>query len=374
MASNLTREKNSRETISLRFPAIRGIQAGKEYYITMFPLNLIPRLFLFDESEVPPKLRAQRVLNYARIPAIANYIVNNPTDYVFSSITASIDGNVDFIPYAEQGQFNKVGVLAIPLTARFVINDGQHRRAAIEAALKARPEIGHETISVVLFLDTGLKKSQQMFADLNKHAVPPTKSLGILYDSRDPFARLAVDLAGSVPIFKGLTDFEKTTISNRSIKMFTLSSIYQATKELIGKPSTAKEIAKNDQELAHDYWCEVAKNIPEWRLVIDRRVNSSELRRDYVHAHGVILHALGIAGRALMENYPLEWKQQLEKLNEIDWSRSNVKLWEGRAMIGGRINKSQTNLMLTTNALKTILGVKLTPEEDRIETLFTHVE
>lgn len=373
MASNLTREKNSRETISLRFPAIRGIQAGKEYYITMFPLNLIPRLFLFDESEVPPKLRAQRVLNYARIPAIANYIVNNPTDYVFSSITASIDGNVDFIPYAEQGQFNKVGVLAIPLTARFVINDGQHRRAAIEAALKARPEIGHETISVVLFLDTGLKKSQQMFADLNKHAVPPTKSLGILYDSRDPFARLAVDLAGSVPIFKGLTDFEKTTISNRSIKMFTLSSIYQATKELIGKPSTSKEIAKNDQELAHDYWCEVAKNIPEWRLVIDRRVNSSELRRDYVHAHGVILHALGIAGRALMENYPLEWKQQLEKLNEIDWSRSNVALWEGRAMIGGRINKSQTNLMLTTNALKTILGVQLTPEEERTETLFSHV-
>ena len=373
MASNLTREKNSRETISLQFPAIRGIQAGKEYYITMFPLNLIPRLFLFDESEVPPKLRAQRVLNYARIPAIANYIVNNPTDYVFSSITASIDGNVDFIPYTEKGQFNKVGVLAIPLTARFVINDGQHRRAAIEAALKARPEIGHETISVVLFLDTGLKKSQQMFADLNKHAVPPTKSLGILYDSRDPFARLAVDLAASVPIFKGLTDFEKTTISNRSIKMFTLSSIYQATKELIGKPSTAKEIAKNDQELAHDYWCEVAKNIPEWRLVIDRRVNSSELRRDYVHAHGVILHALGIAGRALMEDYPLEWKQQLEKLNEIDWSRSNVALWEGRAMIGGRINKSQTNLMLTTNALKTILGVKLTPEEERIETLFTRV-
>ena len=155
--------------------------------------------------------------------------------------------------------------------------------------------------------------------------------------------------------------------------MFTLSSIYQATKELIGKSNIAKEIAKNDRDLAHDYWCEVAKNIPEWRLVIDRRVNSSELRRDYVHAHGVILHALGIAGRALMENYPLEWKQQLEKLNEIDWSRSNVALWEGRAMIGGRINKSQTNLMLTTNALKTILGVQLTPEEERIETLFSHV-
>jgi DNA sulfur modification protein DndB len=370
MALDLTHEQTSRETINLQFPAIRGIQAGREYYITMFPLNLIPRLFLFDESEIPPKLRAQRILNHARVPAIANYIVNNPTDYVFSSLTASIDGKVEFTPYAEQGQYNKVGVLVIPLSARFVINDGQHRRAAIEEALKARPEMGHETISVVLFLDTGLKKSQQMFADLNKNAVPPTKSLGILYDSRDPLARLAVKLADSVPIFKGLTDFEKTTISNRSIKLFTLSSIYQATKELIGKSSAAKETAKEDRKRAHDFWCEVANNIPEWRLAIDRRVSSGELRRDYVHAHGVILHALGIAGRALIDQYPLEWKQLLKKLKDVDWSRSNVQLWEGRAMIGGRINKSQTNLILTTNAIKMILGIELTPEEDRIEALF----
>ncbi|MGZ7171623.1 MAG: DNA sulfur modification protein DndB [Halobacteriota archaeon] len=370
MASNLTHEQSSRETINLQFPAIRGIQAGKEYYITMFPLNLIPRLFLFDESEVPPKLRAQRVLNYARVPTIANYLINNPTDYVFSSITASVDGKVEFIPYAEKAHYNKVGVLIIPLSARFIINDGQHRRAAIEEALKARPEIGHETISVVLFLDSGLKRSQQMFADLNKHAVPPTKSLGILYDSRDPFARFAVELADSVPVFKGLTDFEKTTISNRSIKMFTLSSIYQATKELIRLPSTTAEIPKGQQKLAHDFWCEVANNIAEWRLVTDRRISSGELRRDYVHAHGVILHALGIAGRALIDQYPLEWKQILKKLNDIDWSRSNVRLWEGRAMIGGRINKSQVNLILTTNAIKTHLGLKLSPDEERAEVLF----
>src|SRR5690242_15791216 len=31
------------------FPAIRGVQAGREYYVTMCPLRLIPRLFLFNE-------------------------------------------------------------------------------------------------------------------------------------------------------------------------------------------------------------------------------------------------------------------------------------------------------------------------------------
>lgn len=78
------------------FPAIRGVQAGREYYVSMCPLKLIPKLFHFDDSEVEPELRAQRVLNKNRIPSIANYIVENKDNYTFSAITASIDGNVDF--------------------------------------------------------------------------------------------------------------------------------------------------------------------------------------------------------------------------------------------------------------------------------------
>ena len=68
------------------------------------------------------------------------------------------------------------------MSAKFVINDGQHRRAGIEAALRENPELGDETIAVVFFLDVGLRRCQQMFADLNRYAVRPTTSLSILYD------------------------------------------------------------------------------------------------------------------------------------------------------------------------------------------------
>lgn len=370
MASSTQNNYNSLESVNLQFPAIRGVQAGKEYYVTLFPLKLIPKIFIFDESEIPPKMRAQRVLNHARIPQIANYIISNPKDYVFSSLTASIDGRVEFTPFGEKGNFSKIGTISIPLTARFIINDGQHRRAAIEEALKSRPELGNESISVVLFLDSGLKRSQQMFADLNKHAVQPTRSLGILYDSRDPLAKLALELADTVPIFKGLTDFEKSTISNRSIKLFTLSSIYQATQSLLKKTKNSLNISPEEHQTAFDYWDEVAKNIPEWGLIIDRKVTSSELRKDYVHVHGVILHALGIAGKTLLEKSPDTWKQELIKLRSVDWSRSNASLWEGRAMIGGRISKAQMNLVLTSNAIKNILGLPLSGEEQQAEDAF----
>src|SRR5215831_18710948 len=80
------------------FPAIRGVQAGREYYVTMCPLRLIPRLFLFNEEELPPEMRAQRQLNKARVPEIARYIIDNPTSYVFSALTASVDADAQFEP------------------------------------------------------------------------------------------------------------------------------------------------------------------------------------------------------------------------------------------------------------------------------------
>jgi DNA sulfur modification protein DndB len=349
------------------FPALRGTQAGREYYVAMCPLKLLPRIFLFDEAPVPPELRAQRTLNKARIPEIARYILENQQDYAFSAITAAIDGKVQFEPISEDSPDN--GRLIVPMTARFVINDGQHRRAAIKAALEERPELGDETISVVFYLDSDLQRSQQLFADLNKHAIRPTKSLGILYDRRDPLAGLARDLAQNAAPFKGLTELEKTAISNRSIKLFTLSAIYQATGALLNKRKNAP-IDEKEQELALRFWNELVQVTPEWQLVIERQGSSAELRRDYVHAHAVTLHALGIAGCTLLEVHPDDWSQRLQRLRQIDWLRSNVEVWEGRAMSGGQMSKARRNVQATAIYLKTTLGLPLTAAEQKAEERF----
>jgi len=227
----------------------------------MCPLRLLPKLFLYDEDELPAELRAQRPLNRSRIPGIARYILENREEYVFSSITASVDGAVSFQPVQPESD---LGTLNISMTSKFIINDGQHRRAAIEAALLENPDLGEETISVVLFLDGGLQRSQQMFADLNQYAIRPTKSLGILYDLRSPLAQLARSLVDSVAVFRTLTETERTSISNRSLKLFTLSSIYQGTKALLAKKRT-DEVNADDRVLAATFWDEVSKHIPEWR-------------------------------------------------------------------------------------------------------------
>jgi DNA sulfur modification protein DndB len=340
---------------SYTFPALRGLQAGQIYYVAMCPLKLLPKLFLFDEAEVPPELRAQRTLNAARIPEIARYMVHNRRDYAFSAITVSIDGEVE-----------DIGKLVISMTARFIINDGQHRRAAIEMALAEQPDLADETIAVVFYLDAGLKRSQQLFADLNKHAIRPTKSIGILYDYRDPLSCLVRDLIDRIPLFKDFTEKEKTTISNRSTKLFTMSGIYQATGALLGKDK-GDPIRPAEADMARSFWSELANVIPEWGQVLTRQASSAELRRDYVHAHSVTLHAMGLAGRDLLQLHPSDWQQRIKGLRQLDWSRSNTHLWEGRAMSGGQMSKARQNVQLTANLIKTYLGLPLLPDAARLE-------
>ncbi len=348
------------------FPALRGTQAGRSYYVAMCPLKLLPRIFVFDEAPIPPEFRAQRTLNLARVPEIARYIVENRYDYSFSAITVSIDGDVRFEPANTNADMADIGRLIVPMSAHFIINDGQHRRAAVEEALQEHPDLGDETIAVVFYVDAGLKRSQQLFADLNKHAVRPTRSLGILYDNRDPLACLSRELAERVVYFKGLTEMEKTTISNRSIKLFTLNGIYQATGALLGKNKNVI-ITEEEKELSCLFWTKLGRMIPEWQLVVNRKVSSAELRHDYVHAHSIVLQSIGVAGKALLQKHPQDWEDHLYPFQDVDWLRSNVELWEGRAMAGGQMSKARQHVQLTSNLFKSILGLTLTPEESKLE-------
>lgn len=349
------------------FPAIRGIQAGREYYVTMCPLKLLPTMFRNGENDLPPELRAQREMNKGRIPPITRYVLENQDNYIFSAIAASIDSEVEFEAYGTDTVGRKIGTLCVPMDAQFIINDGQHRLAAIKEALKGNSSLEYDTISIVLFVDSGLKNSQQMFADLNRYAVRPTKSLGILYDHRDPMARLANKLIKEVLVFKGMTEKAKSSISNRSRKLFTLSSIYQATKRFLQKKD-GEAISSKEEKLAFDYWEAIARNMPDWLDAVNRKVSPCELRSDYVHAHGIALQALAIAGNSLTKLHPNDWKRKLSNIKKIDWSRANASLWEGRALVGGSLNKSQKNVILTANIIKKVLGLSLDPNEEAVET------
>lgn len=353
-----------------KFPAVRGMQAGRPCYIAMCPMRLIPKLFVFDEDVVPPELRAQRRLNEVRVPDIAHYLIENPESYTLSAITASIDGKALFEPMADTGPAVNLGLLSIDMDTQILVNDGQHRRAAIEMAVKEAHELGYDNIPVLFFIDEGLKRSQQMFADLNKHAVRPSDSLSTLYDHREAASALARYVYDHVPCFKSLTDLEQTSLSKRSSKLFTLSAIKLASKALLKKGPKDK-ISADEMVLAARYWEAVCVNMPDWQNALNKTVSTCDLREQYIHAHGLGLASLGAAGADLLRQFPDSWETKLEALKDIDWSRSNTALWKGRAMDArGVISKTKNNTVLTANIIRKALGVSLNADDQQIEDQF----
>lgn len=238
----------------------------------MCPLRLIPKIFLFDEEEIPAEHRAQRILNKSRIPEITNYIIENQSDYVFSSLTASIDGDIEFHPFSSDQSFQDLGQLRISLDSKFLINDGQHRRSAIEEALKLSPDLGHETISVVFYHDQGLRNSQQIFSDLNRHAVNTTSSIGILYDHRDKLALVTKEIVEENNLLVRYTDKEKVNLSKNSPKILALNHIFNTNLRLLGK-TKGDLITENEEQFLKEFWAILCDTIVEWNLVYNKELS-----------------------------------------------------------------------------------------------------
>ncbi len=346
-----------------RFSVVKGIQAGREYYIGMVPLKMISRLFPDEDEYVLPEYRAQRKINASRIPVIRKYILDNRDEYVFSALTASIDGKITFLP-AEKN--SDIGILEVSMDARFLINDGQHRKAAILDALREDETLGDETISVVLFEDLGLTRSQQIFTDLNKHAVRTSNSISELYDSRDDLAVVTRSVVSKVGFINAYTDKEKDILGKFSSNLFTLNTFYTANKKILQRAAITKET----EAFLTDFWSNVAANLLQWNELMRKEISKVDLRENYIITQAVVIQALGRVGNYYYGHRKINMKESLKKLQKIDWKR-NADQWYLRVIrANGRMINNETAVILTSNVIKQALSIPLDKDEKEREARF----
>ena len=348
---------NLEESMFYRFPAMRGIQANSEYFVCMIPLGVLSKIFIEDSSDVLPEFRAQRKLNEQRIPEIRDYIINNRDSYVFSALAASVDEEIAFFPTRESGN---IGELEVDMTATFLINDGQHRKAAIIEAIEFDESLKDETIALVLYRDKGLARSQQMFTDLNKHAVNTSKSLNTLYDSKDPMAVMTKQVVAQVPFLRKYTDKEKDNLANYAAKLFTLNVFYDVNKRIIKNPVDIEE----ETRFLVDFWTTIVVNMRDWNDMDKGELSKKELREAYISLRGITLHAFGKLGAYFFSHPQYDIHKYLTGLSKIDWSRSNLECWENRAITDkGRINRNEKGIFLTYIQIKRLLNLEIDSEE-----------
>lgn len=346
-----------------RFPAVKGLQAGKAYYIAMIPLRLLGRLFGNDDEYVPPEYRAQRRLNTARIPVIKDYILDNRNSYVFSALAAAIDGEHEFVASDGSGD---LGILEVSMDARFMIVDGQHRKASIIEAIGEDESLSTETISVVLYEDKGLEHSQQMFTDLNKHAVKTSNSIAELYDSRDALAVITRRVISEIDFFNQYTDKEKDILGKFSSNFFTLNTFYKANKKILKRA----ECDDSTEEFLKRYWSAIAKHIVPWNELSNKVLSKVDLREQYIVTQAIIIQALGVLGNYYFTHSEVDLEQSVSKIANVDWLRS-ADCWKDRVIrANGKIINSTDAARLACNVIKMVIGIPLDNEDQSYEDKF----
>ncbi|GIK75003.1 MAG: hypothetical protein BroJett021_39910 [Chloroflexota bacterium] len=349
------------------FPALRGRQGEHDYYLILCPLYLAPRIFLFDGVQAPPNWPPRPSLDPSKVEKLAQFIQSHPADYVLAPLVATVATEVDFAPANDA--FPEIGTVKIPLRAKLFVQDGQHRRAAIEQLLTSTLGLDENTIAIMLIPDPELKRSPAVFTALNQGYVQSNASRRIAQDLAKPLAAVVRRIAEEAPIFRGRVDYEHTTISNRSVALFTINAVFQATQALLNV-GDQEAISEAQTELALKFWTLLGRLIPEWRSVINGDVSPALLRPHYVHVHSVTLLAIGRAGAALIAAFPDDWQTKLAPWATLDWSRKNPA-WEGRAMLQGRMSKQHLSIQLTANYLKQALGLSLIEKEKEGEKLLS---
>jgi DNA sulfur modification protein DndB len=348
--------------MKVKFPAMQATIGQRIYYACVMKLSAIPKMFTFtDWIEFTAEDREQRVLNKKRIPDIARYILDNEDGYLFSSITASYKCQVRFEAVNSDG----LGFLEMDLEeANFVINDGQHRCAAIAQAIKENPALREESISVLLFPYESKQRVQQMFSDLNRYVVKTAKSLDILFDQRDLLAKVTLEVCESVPAFQGMVDRDNVSLPARSEKMFTLSSLYDANQELLAEKRNGDDAFFNELVTTGvDYWTTVSRFMPDWQRV-KNGLRPIELRQENISTHSVVLRALGGLGAEVMKQFPTDWKNRLADLTAVNWSKKNRE-WENVCMVANSVVSNRQARLATKAYLKRKLALSLTEAEEK---------
>jgi DNA sulfur modification protein DndB len=190
-------------------PCLRGTFGNWVTYTCSMKLKDIAELVKFatelHQSERLSEM-IQRELNDTRAEEIAIYLKSREDRFFSSLVVAVYDGEptwhdigglkpnreelceVEMPDYATE----TLGFLSITRDEKMFALDGQHRLAGIIKAIKSKPSLADDLLSVIVVAHKnsaeGIRRSRRLFTSLNKEAQPVSKETKIALDEDDECA------------------------------------------------------------------------------------------------------------------------------------------------------------------------------------------
>jgi DNA sulfur modification protein DndB len=353
-------------------PAMRAKMGDLEYFVSAVTLGEAARMIDYVEeiddwtSETPSQLKLQRKLNIQRVEREMVPYLTTSKHRFYSSLTVEIrpapfgenEGTIAFERLQSFPGGIEFGTLTLDGTESLYALDGQHRLKSIERAIRHKPELARDHISLILVPFRDITRSQTLFSDLNRYAKPPSKSLSLLFSHDDPIARVAKTLADQVPLLRNRTNMETTSLSSNSRYFITLSTLHEMTKAFLGdRPLADGESESSAVADQSEIWGELTKAFVEWGMVAAGEEHPAYLRQQFLHMHGVAHQGIGRAVARARAQLGPGWREAVATLGRLDWRLTNLE-WHGVALHGGRVHNTDTSVRMLSELLQVKLGLR----------------
>lgn len=353
----------------IEFPAVKGEQAGRAYYMATVPFSVLGRLLQLDTAGGVLE-RSQREVNETRANKVKKYILENPTAYIIPSLTGVINvddiADIEFISPVNE-QFKAVGTLSVPMDATIKLFDGQHRATGIIQSIKDNSSLKNELVPIMLFTNMSLEERQQAFSDINGTAAKPQQSLSDSYNSRDSLPMLAKHIAMNCSVFNGLIEYERNSITEKSDKLFPIKTIKDASQKFLGI-TKVDVITEEQKELCVKLWKQIGKEL-NWSIddITSIGLDVKQIRTDTIKTHTIMINALALAVSCVIKSIDFD-EIDFSKLQMLDFKRDSSDFLDRCVdSKNGSMITNSTALKLTANKVIVCLGGTLNDEQIAIE-------
>jgi len=385
-------------------PALRAKMGDRIYYISFMKMGDIANRVKFAEdihkSDTLNRLLQRRLSD--RSIDIAKYLENQEQRFFNTIIIGVYGGAPQWLELAVSKNARldpnnlpeeidgTVGFLSLSGQEKLFAIDGQHRVAGIHLAIKDKPTLKDEEVSVIFLSakkdDESMKRTRRLFSTLNRYAKAVSKRDIIALDEDDVVAIIIRQMLDDYKLFSGkrinTAVLGKGIPTNDKDSITTLVTIYDALNIFLMDKSDkdwkrflnvrpGEEVVEDYSKRATEYFDALQKYFHDLKLVGKEKKDISELR----HSDGghLLFRPIGLiiitnaVKFALKGGYPLD--NILKRLSKLPLELSSEPwkglLWEA---IKKRMITRKENQEVATKLLYYMIGydlsnINLTKEE-----------
>ena len=261
------------------FPALRGLFGDWVYYSCLMSMeDVAARLSYAEDIHKSQKLSdmIQRKLKGGRSKDIAAYLLREDQRFFNSLVVAIYGGDPawhgfsDFRPQTEDINLldvpteaeDSVGFLSFSGDEAIFAIDGQHRYAGMKEALRKKPALGRDDVSLILIAHqntpVGQERTRRLFTTLNKTAVAVGKGEVIALDENDVMAIVTRHLVQNSARFNEarIRFSQSENLPKDADELTTIGNLYDILKIIFSsslgftnKPAELRFIRPNDKDL-----------------------------------------------------------------------------------------------------------------------------